>query len=148
MQTINNLGIQPASRFDPLDSRQEGNKNTKFADLLIDGQSLYRMLQKHDLVPVFGWGSLEWQQQFLDYFLRGKPHDVLGDRYPLMVCPWCGDEECGFISVKVNREGDRVIWQDFYLEHRREKLPLGPFVFQWAPYEQAIDSTFGMYGIQ
>ncbi|WP_216625612.1 GNAT family N-acetyltransferase [Paenibacillus planticolens] len=30
-----------------------------------------------------------------------------------MVCWWCGDEECGFNSVKVDKENNVVIWKDF-----------------------------------
>ncbi|MCD1259239.1 oxidoreductase [Paenibacillus athensensis] len=148
MPVFNDLQFQPASRFDPLDCAQEGNKNIRFADVMIDGRSLYGMLRKHDLVPIFGWGGRERQLETLDFFLLRKPHESLFYRYPLLVCPWCGDEGCGFISVKVDREGERVIWKDFYAEHQRLSIPLGPFVFSWALYEQAILSTFEMFGEQ
>lgn len=55
MTTINTLQTKLSSRYDEFDPEQDGNKNTKFADLIIDGRSLYQMLKKHDLVPSLGW---------------------------------------------------------------------------------------------
>lgn len=62
MKKLNHLQTKPASRFADLDPNKEGNKNTKFADLIIDDRSLYQTLKKHDLVPSLGWGSDEWQK--------------------------------------------------------------------------------------
>lgn len=56
MKTINQLQTKPSSRYDSFDPDQEGNKNTKFADIIIDGRSLYQMLKRHDMVPSLGWG--------------------------------------------------------------------------------------------
>lgn len=56
MTTINTLQTKLSSRYDEFDPEQDGNKNTKFSDLIIDGRSLYQMLKKHDLVPSLGWG--------------------------------------------------------------------------------------------
>lgn len=58
--------------------------------------------------------------------------------------PWCGDEECGYISVKINREGDLVIWKDFRLEPDTKQIHVGPFYFEWEPYQRAIRDTLGM----
>lgn len=66
---LNELETRPAFRFDATDPDQEGNKNTKFADLIIDGKSLYQRLKKHDLIPALGWGCREYQLQMIDYFL-------------------------------------------------------------------------------
>lgn len=144
MTTINVLETQPSSRYDELDPSQDGNKNTTFADLIIDGKSLYQMLKKHDLVPALGWGSEENQRQMIQYLLLKEPHDYLYYRYPILVCPLCGDEECGYISMKVDREEDVVIWKDFMLEHKNQPLNVGPFYFMWENYERAIQNTFGM----
>ncbi|MBY0217133.1 oxidoreductase [Paenibacillus illinoisensis] len=144
MTTINVLETQPSSRYDELDPSQDGNKNTTFADLIIDGKSLYQMLKRHDLVPALGWGSEENQRQMIQYLLLKEPHDYLYYRYPILVCPLCGDEECGYISMKVDREEDVVIWKDFMLEHKNQPLNVGPFYFMWGNYERAIQNTFGM----
>ncbi|WP_416294515.1 oxidoreductase [Paenibacillus illinoisensis] len=144
MTTINVLETQPSSRYDELDPSQDGNKNTTFADLIIDGKSLYQMLKRHDLVPALGWGTEENQRQMIQYFLLKEPHDYLYYRYPILVCPLCGDEECGYISVKVDRDDDVVIWKDFMLEHKNQPLNIGPFYFMWENYERAIQNTFGM----
>ncbi|WP_336780341.1 oxidoreductase [Paenibacillus illinoisensis] len=144
MTTINVLETQPSSRYDELDPSQDGNKNTTFADLIIDGKSLYQMLKRHDLVPALGWGSEENQRQMIQYLLLKEPHEYLYYRYPILVCPWCGDEECGYISVKVDREEDVVIWKDFILEHKNQPLNVGPFYFMWENYERSIQGTLGM----
>ncbi|PAF30364.1 oxidoreductase [Paenibacillus sp. 7516] len=141
---INVLETQPSSRYDELDPAQEGNKNTTFADLIIDGKSLYQMLKRHDLVPALGWGTEENQKQMIQYFLLKEPHEYLYYRYPILVCPWCGDEECGYISVKVDREEDVVIWKDFMLEHKNQPLNIGPFYFVWENYEKVIQGTLVM----
>jgi len=144
MTTINVLETRPSSRYDELDPAQDGNKNTTFADLIIDEKSLYQMLKRYDLVPALGWGSEENQKQMIQYFLLREPHDYLYYRYPILVCPWCGDEECGYISVKVDREENVVMWKDFKLEHKNQPLNIGPFYFEWENYERAIQNTFGM----
>ncbi|MCW3792881.1 oxidoreductase [Paenibacillus sp. LS1] len=124
---ISTLETKLASRYNEFDPEQDGNKNTKFADIIIDGTSLYQRL-------------------LIDYFLLKKPHESMYYRYPILVCPWCGDEECGYISVKIDREGDVVIWRDFLLNEK--KLQVGPFYFDWENYKQAIEHTFGTAGIQ
>lgn len=68
------------------------------------------------------------------------------DEFDPEVCPWCEDEECGFISVKIDREDDIVIWRDFILNDKN--LQVGPFYFGWENYKQAIENTFGTAGIQ
>ncbi|GAA3406905.1 oxidoreductase [Paenibacillus hodogayensis] len=148
MKKINYLETKPSSRYDQFDPDQEGNKNTKFADLIIDGKSLYQMLRTYDMVPSLGWGSDEYQREMIDYFLLRKPHKYMYYRYPIMVCPWCGDEECGFISVKIDREDDFIIWKDFYVESEKKKINIGPYHFQWDNYEKEINNSFGTAGIQ
>ncbi|GAB6988706.1 hypothetical protein [Paenibacillus pini] len=148
MKTLNYLETRPSRRYDEFDPDQDGNKNTKFADLIIDGRSLYQMLRKHDMVPSLGWGGQEHQRNMIDYFLLKKQHDYLYYRYPILVCPWCGDEECGFISVYIEREDDIIIWQDFKVEPSNKIINIGPFSFKWDNYERAINDTFGTAGIQ
>ncbi|KQN98975.1 hypothetical protein [Paenibacillus sp. Leaf72] len=148
MKTINDLQTKLSSRFDEYDPDQDGNKNTKFADIIIDGRSLYQMLKKNDMVPSLGWGSEENQRQMIDYFLLKKQHEYMYSRYPILVCPWCGDEECGFISVRIEREDDIVVWKDFRKEPDNQRIQLGPYYFKWDNYEKAINDTFGTAGIQ
>ncbi|UQZ32759.1 oxidoreductase [Paenibacillus sp. PK3_47] len=147
MMKISTLEARASSRadFGPIG---EGEKNTRFADLIIAGKSLNAMLIKYDMVPSLGWMSDEYQREMIDYFLLRKPHGTMWYRYPIMVCPWCGDEGCGFISVKIDKEEDVVIWKDFYLEPDMKKINIGPFYFEWDNYERVINSTFGVAGIQ
>ncbi|PYE50044.1 oxidoreductase [Paenibacillus barcinonensis] len=143
MKHINYLQTVPSCRYDDHDREQEGNKNTKFVDLIIDGRSLYQMLKKYDRVPSLGWGSEEHQKQMIDYFLLNQLHAYLFYRYPILVCPWCGDEECGFISVFIEREEDLIIWRDFKLEPDNKSIDIGPFYFSWEDYKSAIINTYG-----
>ncbi|MFC4777303.1 oxidoreductase [Paenibacillus sp. GCM10023252] len=148
METFNYLEIKPSQRFDDLDPNQDGNKNTKFADLIIDGKSIYQILKKHDMVPSLGWGSAENQREMIDYFLLIDHHEYMYNRYPVLVCPMCGDEECGFISVQIEREGDIVIWENFKKENDSNPINLGPFYFEINNYERAIRKTFGTVGFE
>lgn len=56
-----------------------------------------------------------------DYFLLRKPHETMWYEYPLMVCSWCGDEGCGIVSVKIDRENNIVTWKDFFIEPDMKK---------------------------
>lgn len=42
---ISTIEIKLASRYDEFDPEQDGNKNTKFADIIIDGKWLYQRLK-------------------------------------------------------------------------------------------------------
>lgn len=148
MNPINRLQTKLASRFNDLEPDKEGNKNTKFADLIIDEKSLYQTLKQHDLVPSLGWGSEERQREMIDYFLLKETHPYLYYRYPILVCPWCGDEECGFISVFIEREDELIIWRDFKLEPDNKPIDIGPFYFKWEDYEKEINKTYRTAGIQ
>lgn len=144
---INRIEMKPASRSDFV-AIADGEKNTRFADLIIDGRSLFQMLKTYDMVPSLGWMSQDCQREMIDYFLLRRPHETMWYRYPVMVCYWCGDEGCGFISVKVDRENNIVTWKDFFLEPDMKKIDIGPFHFQWDHYKRVINSTFGVAGIQ
>ncbi|WP_411343292.1 oxidoreductase [Paenibacillus sp. WLX1005] len=141
MSKINRIETRRSKCYQDWEVKPEGQINTNFSDILIDGISIYDMLKKYEFIPCFGWGVQENQQQMVDYFLLNDMHPYLYWRYPLLVCAWCGDEECGFISVFVEREGNLVIWQDFRLEADNRSIPLGPFTFEWEEYEQAIRNT-------
>lgn len=148
MKTINHLDTRLSSRYEETDPNQDGNKNTLFADILIDNKSLYKRLSKYDMVPALGWGTNENQRLMIDYFLLRQPHEYLFYRYPILVCPLCGDEECGFISVKIDKEEDIVIWKDFILENDNKKIDIGPFYFNWDNYSRTINNTYGIAGVQ
>lgn len=138
MHNINHLQLQTTQRYNEFDPQQEGNKNVTFIDFVIDGKSLYTMLKKYDRIPALGWGGEEYQQQILDYLLLEQMHPDLYYRYPLLVCPWCGDEECGFISVLIEKEADLIVWRDFKLEPDNKTIPIGPFYFEWEQYNKLI----------
>jgi hypothetical protein len=77
------------------------------------------------MVPSLGWGSEEHQRKIINYFLLNQTHEYLYYRYPILVCPWCGDEECGFISVFIEKEEDLIIWRDFKLEPSNKAMGCG-----------------------
>lgn len=142
MLKISNLQIHSTQRYNDSDPNVEGNQNRTFIDFIIDGKSLYQMLKKYDLIPALGWNSEEYQKQILDYFLLKQLHPYLYYRYPVLVCPWCGEEECGFISIFIEREGDLIIWKDFKLEPDNLSIPLEPFYFKWEEYESLISTLY------
>ncbi|MNP53799.1 hypothetical protein D3C76_1483040 [compost metagenome] len=106
------------------------------------------MLSKYDMVPSLGWGSEEYQRKLIDYFLLKQLHPYLYYRYPILVCPLCGDEECGFISVFIEKDEEFIEWKDFKLEPENKPIPIGPFCFRLEEYERMIKNTYGTAGIQ
>lgn len=117
------------------------NGRSHIPDFLIDGESLSKRLAKYELVTSLGWGSEEYQKEMISYYLLEEPHPVLWYRAPIFVCELCGDLECGFISAKLERKNDLVIWSDFYKDHYQFKINIGPYYFQWTQYQEVIRST-------
>ncbi|KWX74234.1 hypothetical protein SAMN05216191_10489 [Paenibacillus jilunlii] len=144
MIKVSYLETRPSSRYAEHDPKQTGNKNTIFADIIIDGNSLYQKLKKYDLVPALGWGSEEHQRLMIEYFLLKSPFELMYHRYPILVCPWCGDLECGYISVSIGKESDIVEWSNFQVTGSNNKLEIGPYYFKWDNYKYAIESALGV----
>lgn len=142
MTKINHLETRLSSRYEEYDLKQAVNKNRVFADIIIDSSSLYQKLKKYDLVPAFSWGNVEDQQLMIDYFLFKYPFELKYHRYPIFICPECGDLECGYISVSIDKESDIVEWSNFYIEQSNQKLDIGPFYFKWDNYQFAIENTY------
>ena len=116
-------------------------QNVKFSDFIIDGYSLHKRLEKYELVPSLGDGTKEYQEEMISYFLLQKPHPLLWYRAPILVCPECADLGCGFISAKLDRRDNLVIWSDFYKDNYQSKINIGPFYFRWDQYCEVIKST-------
>ncbi|CAM4490302.1 hypothetical protein FHS16_005450 [Paenibacillus endophyticus] len=140
MTNINFLETRLASRYGEDVSKEENN--TVFADLVIDSVSLFQRLKEYDFIPAFGWGNDEHQQLITDYFLFKYPFELKYHRYPILICPQCGDLECGYISVAIDKESDIVEWSNFYLEHNNQPLDIGPFHFKWDNYKSAIEKAY------
>lgn len=140
MTRTNFLETRLSSRYGEVGLKQENN--TVFADLVIDSVSLYQRLKEYDLVPAFGYGNADQQKLITDYYLFKYPFDYRYHRYPIMICPQCGDLDCGYISVAIDKEADIVEWSNFYLEHNNLLLNIGPFHFEWDNYKSTIEKTF------
>lgn len=52
------------------------------------------------------------------------------------------DLECGFISAKLERIGNTIVWKDFYKNDYEKKINLMPYYFDFQDYKEAILSTF------
>jgi len=89
MNIINTLETRLSSRY--VKDGSEKNNNTFFTDIIIDSVSLYQKLKEYDFVPAFGWGSDEHQQLITDCFLFKFPFEFQYHRYPILICPDCGD---------------------------------------------------------
>lgn len=49
MKNINQLQIKQSSRYNDSEPEKEENKNKRFADLIIDGVSLFQKLKDYDM---------------------------------------------------------------------------------------------------
>jgi len=133
-----------------INNRKEiiNDKEVEFADLIIDGISLYQRLNKYNFIPSLGWGTVEFQRDMIKYFLHEKPHELLWYRVPVLSCPYCGDLDCGFISAKIDLLDNKVIWKDFYkgdyISDYEKKLDLGPFYFDYKSYKKTIISALNI----
>ncbi|HEX9058805.1 MAG TPA: oxidoreductase [Clostridia bacterium] len=147
--SVNNINVKK-------EVRKGGVNKTEiwFADLIINEVSLYKLLKDRgfDLISCLGWSFIDIQQNEIDKFLlKGLP-DFKNYRYAIYVCPECGDLGCGAISIKIERQGEIVIWSDFGFEDNLEieavkydKLKdIGPFYFRYDNYEGIIKSTLNM----
>jgi hypothetical protein len=127
------------------------------ADFVVDGRSLWTVArQRGDLVSCLGWGTREGQDATVAELLLERSSALLGGRVPLYVCPEDGDAHCGAVTALIERIGSSVVWRDFGYETGLDLDPevldqdgltdLGPFVFAWTDYEEAIRAGYGIDG--
>ncbi|WP_010243291.1 hypothetical protein [Acetivibrio cellulolyticus] len=128
------------------------NKFMYFADIIIDGKSLFQEFKEYDYISTLGWGSEEFQNEVIMRLLLSAPPVIDSKRYEIYVCPLCADLGCGSITVDITKDNDTVIWKDFGLEYSYKdeikSIDIGPFIFEWNEYKNVIMSSFGLAGFE
>src|SRR5262249_13364297 len=144
---ISTLNLEPLIRVGKKYDDGTFRSQRRFVDLLVNGVSLWEVLGKpHDMVSVLCSDFLESETvKALDRLLLKSPADLQNDRSSLFVCAECGDLGCGAISMSVKQENGRITWCDFGYENnyearilRDEYSEVGPFEFEFHPYESAL----------
>jgi hypothetical protein len=93
--------------------RTEGELQTprRFLDFQVDGASLYDTIGE-DRISCLGWLPPDVDQRFAAQLLLEEAPDLDG-RVAIYVCPECADNECGAITVVIERKGHKTVWRDF-----------------------------------
>src|SRR5947208_2731170 len=86
---------------------------------------MYPPVRLVDGEHLFG-GEDEWDR---DDFDDGK--------VPILSCG-CTLPGCDAVLVRITRVGETIMWSDFEVYREESPLPLGPFIFDAAAYEQAL----------
>lgn len=121
-----------------------------FADVVIDGNPLSKILQEYNNISILGWGEKSFQDDIISKMLLEKPSELKSGRYELYVCPCCADIGCGAITINILKNDNSIIWKDFGLEYNYkdniQHIDIGPFIFEWDEYERVIKSSFRLVG--
>ncbi|WP_028596245.1 hypothetical protein [Paenibacillus assamensis] len=117
------------------------NKNL-FVDFIIDDRwSLYKLVERHGFITSIGSGKEEYRLEKTNELLLKKLSELGGNRYPIFICPDCGDLGCGYISVIIEKQGGTIIWRDFMLGESVKLTHIGPFCFDVGNYIKEIKKT-------
>jgi hypothetical protein len=147
---VNTLSL--VRRLRPYEQLGKGafRSERSFLDFEIDGGSLLDSVARgtganEDMASVL-WLSAGSELGLEVDRLQGRAASPLDDgRFPLYVCPECGDLGCGALTAVVAITSDQVFWRDlgwqvnYPDEVDVEDLDgVGPFVFQRGQYEEAF----------
>lgn len=95
----------------------------RFLDYVVDGESIFERIGQ-DMISPIGWSATD-QEDVAAARLLGEHVPDVDDRVAIFVCSECGDVECGFVSARIERRGDEVIWKDF-ANSWHDHFPDGP----------------------
>jgi hypothetical protein len=110
-----------------------------FLDHVMDWERPMAGAEGHpDLAGSYGCLSLGTLEEYPRYLLGEREVD---GRVALYVCP-CGEEGCWPLEAQISIGATSVTWHRFSQPHRRRWSygGFGPFVFDRAQYEQAVDN--------
>ncbi|NEW06880.1 oxidoreductase [Paenibacillus sp. SYP-B3998] len=119
----------------------ETNYDKSFYDFFIDGRSLYKLLEKHEFIPCIPVAASKYKVEIVQELTLKRLSKLGGNRYPILVCPECGDLDCGFISAIIEEENDLIIWRDFKKGEALRLTHLGPYYFEKKNYMKTIQGT-------
>jgi hypothetical protein len=126
-----------------------GGKTARtFLDFYVSDRRLLDLLAwpDADYITPLGWGQVERQADSVAELLRRKKPSLKTGRYQLYICPECGDIGCGAVTVRIEREGEFIIWREFGFENDYDEPRLSeftgiaPFYFEATAYFQALSS--------
>jgi hypothetical protein len=102
-----------------------GYSKRRFLDLVVDGVSFYDEIAKRglDYISFLGWsGMADFERKAIARLLGDAEPDAAEGQCTVYVCPECADIGCGAITVKVERNGDRVSWTNVSYEYTDHKI--------------------------
>jgi hypothetical protein len=135
-----------------------GKTQRDFLDFVVDEKSLYEYLCKaHDLDLISCLvlcRPIEESVRAGRRLLLKEPAMLPGERYPLFICPECGDLACGTVTVTVQEEKDRITWRDFGYQNTYETdiyfdafKRIGPFIFSRDEYGRVLESGIRLLNV-
>ena len=120
----------------------------RFFDFVVDGVSLHSicLAKGYDEVGCLGWGRPAIHSETTGRLLAELPGEFADGRVALFVCPECGDLGCGAVSVRLRKEGESILWEEFgwqtnYEEEWHPIEGLGPYSFDFEQYKSAIQAA-------
>jgi hypothetical protein len=124
-----------------------GRTRREYLEFVIDGQILSESHFQGDLIGCLGWLPAESQKIIIEELLAKRCSVLENDRYPIYVCPECGDIGCGAITVQIIETDDAYIWQSFGYENNYDKSMsdfdsykgVGPFCFRKDEYLHVLE---------
>lgn len=122
------------------------------ADLLIDGCSLVAQVGRVAgrafglVAPLGNWVSAAQAREYADRLIGAAPPVLPSGRCELLVCAVCGDLGCGYVSCRVERAGECVVWSELGWEVAFDPtsfvhFPMGGFRFRAADLASAFHSA-------
>lgn len=127
-----------------------GKAERTYFDFYVSGKRLFDLLGRRfssEAITPLGWGEVESQERAVAELLLLREPSLPTGRCMLYVCPECGDISCGANTVRVQREGEFIVWRDFGYEHDWEEdqhlsefASVGPFYFEVGSYSQVLSS--------
>lgn len=147
MPEIHTLTLREAHR-----AGGDGKTARTYSDFYVSGIRLLDLLCWHDadFIAPLGWGPVEVQQLTIAELLCCQKPSQSNGRCQLYICPECADFGCGAVTVRVEREGDFIVWRDFAFENGYEGpqlYDLKPLHFDATVYEHTL-SAFKPYEIR
>lgn len=119
---------------------------SQFMDFAIDRRLLRETLRGGtDLAAVEQETTLlraDWPHSAIEQIDRltlAAPGEFKDGRVALLLCPVCGDVDCGTVSTRVSIKADTVIWEDFGWQDGYTEEPPQPWLFERQRF--AFDKT-------
>lgn len=115
---------------------------------LVDAVSLVDLVGAYEAArgytPAGGYAGIvpdKRQSEDLRRHFAGEPH-LWGDQVPVLGCN-CGEQGCWPLLAHVAVDDETVTWSGFRQPHRPgwDYSGFGPFVFDRAEYERAVDAA-------